>query len=291
MFFQVVLAAISISAVHAQSGSGKTTRYWDCCKPSCGWSGKADVLQPVQSCDAGGGKLTDPNAASGCGGGSAFTCVDNQPWAVDDNLAYGFAAVHISGSTESAWCCECYELTFTNGAAAGKRMIVQATNTGGDLGENHFDLLIPGGGVGLFNGCPAQFGYWNGGETYGGVGSRSDCDGLPDAVRAGCYWRFDWFGNSDNPTMEFKKTTCPAELVQKSGCMRTDSSGPAPAPQPAPEPSPAPPSDPNPPQPTGGSGPTQSLYGQCGGDGWGGPWECQSGSSCVYGNPWYSQCL
>ncbi|KAH7100027.1 glycoside hydrolase family 45 protein [Auriculariales sp. MPI-PUGE-AT-0066] len=231
MFFQLVLASISLSIVHAQSGSGKTTRYWDCCKPSCGWSGKADVLQPVQSCDAGGGKLTDPNAASGCDGGSAFTCVDNQPWAVDDSLAYGFAAVHITGSTESAWCCECYELTFTNGPAAGKRMVVQATNTGGDLGENHFDLLIPGGGVGLFNGCPAQFGSWNG--QYGGVGSRSECDGLPDGVRDGCYWRFDWFGNSDNPTMEFKKTTCPAELVQKSGC------------------------------------PVQTLYGQCGGYSWG----------------------
>ncbi|CAE6439056.1 unnamed protein product [Rhizoctonia solani] len=27
-------------------------------------------------------------------------------------------------------------------------MIVQATNTGGDLGNNHFDLMVPGGGVG-----------------------------------------------------------------------------------------------------------------------------------------------
>ena len=28
-------------------------------------------------------------------------------------------------------------------------MIVQATNTGGDLSEGQFDLAIPGGGVGL----------------------------------------------------------------------------------------------------------------------------------------------
>ena len=32
-------------------------------------------------------------------------------------------------------------------------MIVQATNTGGDLNHNHFDILLPGGGVGIFNGC------------------------------------------------------------------------------------------------------------------------------------------
>jgi len=41
-------------------------------------------------------------------------------------------------------------------------MIVQATNTGGDLGSNHFDLMIPGGGVGLFDGCSRQYGSFNG---------------------------------------------------------------------------------------------------------------------------------
>ncbi|KAH7100005.1 putative endoglucanase type K [Auriculariales sp. MPI-PUGE-AT-0066] len=301
MFFQIVLAAISLSAVSAQSGTGKTTRYWDCCKPSCAWAGKADVLQPVQTCDSTGSKLTDPNAANGCqSGGNSFACVDNQPFAVDDNLAYGFAAVSVSGSSEAAWCCECYELTFTSGAVAGKKMVVQATNTGGDLGENHFDLMIPGGGVGIFNGCPAQFGSWNGGAQYGGVASRSECDGLPDGVRDGCYWRFDWFGNSDNPTMEFKKTTCPAELVQKSGCMRTDSQGttpPADPPTPPTEPpaSSPPTSDPPvetpPTPPTTAPGAAQTLYGQCGGDGWSGPTECPSGSTCVVGNQWYSQCV
>ncbi|KFY25673.1 hypothetical protein V493_04512 [Pseudogymnoascus sp. VKM F-4281 (FW-2241)] len=33
------------------------------------------------------------------------------------------------------------------------------------------------------------------------------------------------------------------------------------------------------------------LYGQCGGTGWTGPKTCVSGSTCVVGNPWYSQCL
>lgn len=65
---------------------------------------------------------------------AAYTCNDNIPWAVNNDLAYGFAAAHISGKSESDWCCECYELTFTSGPVSGKKMVVQVTNTGGDLG-------------------------------------------------------------------------------------------------------------------------------------------------------------
>lgn len=67
-------------------------------------------------------------------------CSNQIPWAVNDSLAYGYAAVNIQGGSESSWCCACYQLTFTSGAVAGKKMIVQATNTGGDLGSNQFDL-------------------------------------------------------------------------------------------------------------------------------------------------------
>ncbi|KAK4151141.1 Xyn11B [Chaetomidium leptoderma] len=43
---------------------------------------------------------------------------------------------------------------------------------------------------------------------------------------------------------------------------------------------------------TGGGGANCSAkYGQCGGQGWGGPSCCQSGSSCKVSNQWYSQCL
>ena len=131
------------------SGTGSTTRYWDCCKGSCAWSGKADVSAPVTTCNIDDSPLTDPNAASGCDGGSAYMCSDQSPWAVSDTLAYGFAAVSIPGGSESSWCCACYELTFTSTAIAGKKMIVQATNTGSDLAEGQFDLAIPGGGVGM----------------------------------------------------------------------------------------------------------------------------------------------
>ena len=69
-------------------------------------------------------------------------CSSQSPWAVSDSLAYGFAAVNIAGGSESSWCCTCYELTFTSTSIAGKKMIVQATNTGGDLGSNQFDLAV-----------------------------------------------------------------------------------------------------------------------------------------------------
>lgn len=82
-------------------------------------------------------------AVSGCEeGGAAYMCSSQAPWAVDKNLAYGFAAVRTEGQIETDWCCACYELTFTSGPAQGKKMVVQATNTGGDLGSNHFDIAV-----------------------------------------------------------------------------------------------------------------------------------------------------
>ncbi|KAI8090727.1 RlpA-like double-psi beta-barrel-protein domain-containing protein-containing protein [Thamnidium elegans] len=182
------------------SGKSETIRYWDCCKPSCGWKGYI-------SC--------------------AYVCNDNQPWAVNDNLAYGFAAASIAGQTEGGWCCSCIEMTFTSGPVAGKKMVVQITNTGDDLGEagkvqHHFDLLMPGGGVGLFNGCQPQ---WNApsegwGIRFGGIWAANQCKQLPAAFQPGCNWRYGWFKGADNPNMIFKEVTCPAEIIARSGCSR-----------------------------------------------------------------------
>ncbi|KAI1819551.1 glycoside hydrolase family 45 protein [Xylaria intraflava] len=227
-----VIAAAGLTATtNAASGTGVTTRYWDCCKPSCAWSGKADVSAPAMTCDASDSPLTDVDTKSGCDGGTAFTCTNYSPWAVDDNLAYGFAATSIAGGTESSWCCACYQLDFTSGPVAGKSMIVQSTNTGGDLGSNQFDILMPGGGIGLFDGCSVEFGQALPGQQYGGVSSRADCDSasMPESLRAGCYWRFDWFMGADNPNVNYNQVACPSEILAISGCQRTDdSSFPAP---------------------------------------------------------------
>ena len=65
-------------------------------------------------------------------------CSDQSPWAINDDLAYGFAAV----SASSPNCCSCYQLTFTSTVLSGKKMIVQATNTGDDVGSTQFDLAV-----------------------------------------------------------------------------------------------------------------------------------------------------
>ena len=206
------------------SGNGRSTRYWDCCKASCSWPGKADVTAPVDTCAKNGVSIVDDNTQSGCNGGSGYMCNNNQPWAVNDNLAYGFAAAAINGGGESRWCCSCFELTFTSTSIAGKKMVVQVTNTGGDLGgaDGHFDLQLPGGGVGIFNGCASQWGAPNDGwgQRYGGISDVSQCSQLPAALQAGCKFRFGWFKNADNPSVSFKEVTCPKEIVQRTGCQR-----------------------------------------------------------------------
>ena len=75
---------------------GVTTRYWDCCKPSCGWPGKASVSSPVQTCAQDGVTPVSSNTRSGCNtDGTAFACNNQQPWSVNDTLSYGFAAASI----------------------------------------------------------------------------------------------------------------------------------------------------------------------------------------------------
>ncbi|CAF3672381.1 unnamed protein product [Rotaria sp. Silwood1] len=127
--------------------TGVTTRYWDCCKASCAWPGKAQVTNPVKTCSSDGVTAVDSNAQSGCDGGNAYMCNNQQPWSVNTTLAYGYAAANIAGQSEATWCCACYALHFTSGSVIGKQLVVQVTNTGGDLGNNHFDLQMPGGGV------------------------------------------------------------------------------------------------------------------------------------------------
>ncbi|KAK4195107.1 RlpA-like double-psi beta-barrel-protein domain-containing protein-containing protein [Triangularia verruculosa] len=219
-----ILTLIGLASAQGSQGTGKTTRYWDCCKPSCAWPGKSTASTPVLTCDRNDNPLNDRGSTrSGCdSGGSAFMCSNQSPWAVNETVAYGWAAVNIAGSNEASWCCSCYELTFTSGPVSGKKMIVQATNTGGDLGNNHFDIAMPGGGVGIFNACTQQYGAppdgW--GERYGGVGSKDACASFPEKLKAGCNWRFDWFMGADNPNVSFRQVACPAAITAKTQCVR-----------------------------------------------------------------------
>jgi len=232
---------------------GYATRYWDCCKPHCGWSGNVpSLVAPLQSCAANNSRLTDLSSPSSCDGGNAHMCWGLAPFAVSDTLAYGYAA-----TSNGDVCGRCYQLQFTGashnsagdpGSAAllGKTMIVQATNIGYDVGGGQFDILVPGGGVGAFNACSAQWGVSNSelGAQYGGLlaackqelgynaslvqykscltnrcnsvfGSR----GLTELQKA-CTWYADWFQAADNPALKYKEVACPAELTARSGMNR-----------------------------------------------------------------------
>jgi hypothetical protein len=231
-----VLILLGLSLTVDSQTTGVTTRYWDCCKASCGWTGKLSSAVSgesyVTTCAKDGVTAVDPNTQNVCGGGGnpgpAYMCASNQPYQVNSSLAFGFAAAAIAGQTEPQWCCACYELTFTSTAlaTAGKKMVVQITNTGGDLSSNHFDIQIPGGGVGIYNGCQNQYGApaegW--GAQYGGVSSASDCSSLPSQLQSGCNFRFGWFQDADNPNVNLKQVQCPNSIVAKTNCRRGDES-------------------------------------------------------------------
>ena len=96
-------------------------------------------------------------------------------------MGFAFAAVPAS---DGGSCGKCYQLTFTGEghynstnantkAIKGKKLIIMTTNIGGDVAQGQFDIMIPGGGVGIFNGC-SSLGWGAQGEQYGGL--LSDCE-------------------------------------------------------------------------------------------------------------------
>ena len=213
------------------------SRYWDCCKPACGWKGNVrSGGNPMTACNQQNQSLGDDyDARNACEqGGTAFMCWDGAPWAVSDKLAYGFAAA--SGSNYV--CGRCYQLQFTGSghdgnnagvqALNGKTMIVQVINNGG-VANDQFDLLIPGGGVGLLNACSNQWGTSDLGAQYGGflrgcngdVGcTRNKCQTVfanKPELMAGCDWFLGWYNAADNPNLVYKQIACPEAIKQHSG--------------------------------------------------------------------------
>lgn len=219
------------------------SRYWDCCKPACGWKGNVKSGSPMKSCDANNNVLSSVDTKNSCeSGGSAYMCWSDSPWAACDSLSYGFAAASVGNYV----CGRCFQLQFDGnshnagdnaGAKSlkGKTMIVQVINNGG-VAADQFDLLIPGGGVGLLNACSNKNGgnsQWGAnldlGAQYGGLlaGCNGDkscvqqkCQsifaGKPD-LQEGCDWFLNWFNAADNPTFTYKQVACPAAITQKSG--------------------------------------------------------------------------
>ncbi|CAG9764434.1 unnamed protein product [Ceutorhynchus assimilis] len=211
------------------SGTAHTTRYWDCCVPACSYPANASVVtHGVEYCLADGETRVadgDYSKQPECQhpGGGAFTCNGNQPWIVNDTLAYGFTAASFKGGVETNDCCKCLLIQF-QGALEGKSLLAQVTNTGSDLTQNHFDIQIPGGGVGIFTlGCMGQWGTpedgW--GERYGGITSEEECSELPPVLQEGCRFRWTFLEGVSNPNATFYQVRCPSDLVAITGCSNT----------------------------------------------------------------------
>jgi len=197
---------------------GWATRYWDGCKPHCAWLGNnIDInVDPkdrkpwsgiCKNCDIQNNEVTTyykhpdwtdgkymagylsvPSSCDTPGG--TYACWDMAPIAINDTLAYGFAAMN----EEIAECGTCYQLEFdgnwydepnprpTHRALKGKTIIVMSSNIGHDVKYNvpmkygtengtQFDIMIPGGGVGAFNSFSDQLGIQREelGVGYGGL--------------------------------------------------------------------------------------------------------------------------
>ncbi len=222
-----------------KSGPGWATRYWDCCKPHCAWPDKGGLK--AHACDARGNRINDDGAKSMCDGGDAGICRGQFPIVVNDNLAFAFAAVPGSAGAQ---CGKCYDLAFTgegkyatdnHKALAGKHLIVIASNIGYDVADGQFDIMIPGGGVGIFDGCSAKMGWGSQGARYGGL--LTECEESsgykastykscltnkcntsfandPEA-KQGCLFLANWMNASGNPLHEYKEVECPKELLDR----------------------------------------------------------------------------
>lgn len=214
---------------------GFLSRFWDCCKPSCG-GGHLTCGKDGTTNDGGG---------SACTGGSAYACYDLSPFVDSSNpyVAYAF------GATNPEECGACYEVQFTGKSGCAdssscpanaatlvyNTLYIQGVNTGSDVKNGQFDIMIPGGGVGIYNACNNQWDA-NGqslGAQYGGFfdGNGSLCNGdvtcyknqcskffgnKPDML-AGCLWFSSWLKAASNPQIKYTKVACPKQLSDKSG--------------------------------------------------------------------------
>ncbi|MCQ2123924.1 MAG: glycosyl hydrolase family 5 [Fibrobacter sp.] len=235
------------------SGSGFASRYWDCCKPSCSWNENAGGHLAKQ-CDAKGNQINDPGSGSICSGGNAATCVSQSPFTIEgcENIGFAFAAVP---GSQGGKCGHCYELTFTGEAYyydgdqkksstgtgskrlknAGKKLIIMASNIGYDVRNDQFDIMIPGGGYGAFDGCSSRMGWGDQGERYGGLLSQCEiannyayvkakncliekCNsnfGSDKVAKEGCLFLANFLEATSNPAHTFKEVECPEVLKNK----------------------------------------------------------------------------
>ncbi len=259
---------------------GWNSRYWDSCKPHCSWMDNVDTSSQAAYAAAGytsrNCNIHDieiptftlsrglerywwgmEGVPSSCvvGAGGAFTCTDMAPIQVNDTLSYGFVA-----GPSNQGCGKCYHLQYdgstsnmgdngpdvkdTHKALKGKHMIVMASNIGHDVdaSSTQFDLLVPGGGVGIFNAlstqvgkapeelgnndggiltyCMQKLGYWQVTKEQYQECVLDMCESVFDSTQwphmnRGCKWLATFFEAADNPSFVWEEVECPQYLVDK----------------------------------------------------------------------------
>ena len=220
-----------------KSGEGYATRYWDCCKPHCAWPEHGGS---ATTCDAQGNKIGDKSAGSMCDGGNAGICRSQFPIIINDTLAFAFAAT--PGGENN--CGKCFDLVFqgkgkySNDRQAkikGKHLIVMSNNVGYDVAGGQFDVMIPGGGYGIFNGCGGKMGWGSQGSQYGGLLDECEKETNYNAnkyqscltekcnksfssdpeAKEGCLFLATWMNAAGNPLLTYKEVECPKELKDR----------------------------------------------------------------------------
>jgi hypothetical protein len=212
-----------------QSGVARTSRYHDCNKPACRWADAGLTTGKLQLCDANGLKTDDEE--------NAYSCTDQTSWVVNENLAYGFAAVNSRSD-----CGKCFKLTFIPefptqysmygnpnqdySVLAGKEMIVQVTNTGAGGNDDpwHFDIAMPV--ADRETQCIAQYGAYP--EARSHLDADTECADMPDvedengiSLKKRCKeFRFDFMHGIENPMVNYEEVECPPEITQVSGFQR-----------------------------------------------------------------------
>lgn len=199
-----------LTASNAQAGWG--SRYWDACKPHCALRENVDTLanpfSVARSCNVDGTEIP------------SFT---------------------LSPNVSQYW--KGYEGTkAAHQLIKGKTLILMTSNIGHDVKAGQFDIMIPSGGVGIYNALSTQVNATVSlGEQYGGFLTtcqrslnnydlpaesyktcvREKCQTVfgtspkyADLLR-GCNWFVDWMQAADNPRFLSKPVACPAYLGGK----------------------------------------------------------------------------
>lgn len=244
---QVITTGCPAIKTKGGSGSGWATRYWDGCMPSCSWSANAGS-NTAKTCSANGKTESNGSGGSVCDGGSNAACLSQIPFTVDGCTEMGFAFAAVPASN-GGQCGKCFQLTFTgtgkyetkenHKALAGKKLIIMVSNIGSDVNQGQFDIMIPGGGYGMYNGL-GGYNWGSQGNQYGGLLSdceseigyssstgllqkRKDClikkcgsaFGSDTQAKEGCLFLANFMEAAGNPNHNYVEVECPEVLKSR----------------------------------------------------------------------------